>query len=157
MEAYKSKFFEFCDKIDSFLETYPICQTIKEKVHCRLSFIILGLVAILSISSVISLGAALLVNVIAIAYPAICSIKALESSNKDDDSKWLTYWIIFALFSLVESFGYFILKYSHFYYPIKCVFLFVCYYPQTNFAQIIYEKYVTVYLIPLIQKYEKRD
>jgi receptor expression-enhancing protein 5/6 len=38
------------------------------------------------------------------AYPAYCSIRALESTMKDDDTQWLTYWVVFAAFSLVEYF-----------------------------------------------------
>ena len=77
-----------------------VCQKIKEKVNVRLSYIILGLVALLCLSSIISLGAGLFVylvfflvshlfsNIIAIAYPSYMSIKALESDSKADDAKW---------------------------------------------------------------------
>ena len=41
-------------------------------------------------------------------YPAYCSIKALESSVKNDDTQWLTYWVVFAFFSVVEYFADFI-------------------------------------------------
>ena len=34
-----------------------------------------------------------------------CSIKAIESKEKDDDTKWLTYWVTYALFSLLEFFS----------------------------------------------------
>ena len=39
------------------------------------------------------------------AYPAYCSIKALETLNKQDDKKWLTYWVVFAFFSVLEFFA----------------------------------------------------
>ena len=41
-------------------------------------------------------------------YPAYCSIKALESTVKNDDTQWLTYWVVFAAFSVVEYFADFI-------------------------------------------------
>ena len=33
------------------------------------------------------------------------SIKALESSGKDDDTQWLMYWVVFSLFSVLEFFS----------------------------------------------------
>ena len=44
-------------------------------------------------------------NTIGFAYPAYCSIRALESSVKSDDTQWLTYWVVFAAFSVVEYFA----------------------------------------------------
>ena len=47
----------------------------------------------------------LLANTVGFLYPAYCSIKALESSVKKDDTQWLTYWVVFAFFSVVEYFA----------------------------------------------------
>ena len=47
------------------------------------------------------------------------SIKALESVNKDDDTKWLTYWVVFALFSVVEFFSDIIFSWFPFYWLVK--------------------------------------
>lgn len=33
-----------------------------------------------------------------------CSVKAIESTDKSDDTKWLTYWVVYAVFSLMEFF-----------------------------------------------------
>lgn len=32
------------------------------------------------------------------------SVKAIETHGKDDDTKWLTYWVVYATFSLLEFF-----------------------------------------------------
>lgn len=31
-------------------------------------------------------------------------LKAIESPGKDDDTRWLTYWVVYAAFLLVETF-----------------------------------------------------
>ena len=46
-------------------------------------------------------------------YPAYWSIKALETSDVKDDRKWLTYWVVFAFFSVLEYFsGMFLLLFT---------------------------------------------
>merc|ERR1711974_374875 len=35
-------------------------------------------------------------------FPAYMSIKAVQSAGKDDDTQWLTYWIVFGLFTVIE-------------------------------------------------------
>jgi len=47
---------------------------------------------------------------IALRYICLCcyftvnSIKAIESKEKDDDTKWLTYWVVYSTFHLLEFF-----------------------------------------------------
>jgi receptor expression-enhancing protein 5/6 len=64
-------------------------------------------------------AAQLLCNVIGFLYPAYHSIKALESPNKDDDTKWLTYWVVFALLSIIEYFSNILLYWFPFYWLFK--------------------------------------
>ncbi len=48
-----------------------------------------------------------------------CSIKAIESNNKEDDTKWLTYWVVYGLFSVAEFFSDIFLFWFPFYYAGK--------------------------------------
>jgi receptor expression-enhancing protein 5/6 len=64
-------------------------------------------------------AAQLFCNIIGFLYPAYRSIKALESPNKEDDTKWLTYWVVFALFSVIEYFSNILLHWFPFYWLFK--------------------------------------
>lgn len=44
------------------------------------------------------------------------SIKAIESATKDDDTKWLTYWVVYGVFSVAEFFADIFLSWFPFYY-----------------------------------------
>ena len=48
-----------------------------------------------------------------------CRIKAIESLNKEDDTKWLTYWVVYGVFSLGEFFSDIFLYWFPFYYAFK--------------------------------------
>lgn len=44
------------------------------------------------------------------------SIKAIESSSKEDDTTWLTYWVVYGVFSVAEFFSDIFLYWLPFYY-----------------------------------------
>lgn len=46
----------------------------------------------------------------------ISRIKAIESATKDDDTKWLTYWVVYGVFSVAEFFADIFLSWFPFYY-----------------------------------------
>lgn len=101
-----------------------------------------------------------------------CRIKAIESPSKEDDTKWLTYWVVYGVFSLGEFFSDIFLYWFPFYYAFKvrthfwtteqcqiiywslwtltfntlwfqCLFLLWCMAPMSwNGSQIIYNKVV---------------
>lgn len=43
-------------------------------------------------------------------------IKAIESATKEDDTKWLTYWVVYGVFSVAEFFADIFLSWFPFYY-----------------------------------------
>jgi receptor expression-enhancing protein 5/6 len=90
-------------------------------------------------------------TVIGIAYPIFWSIRAIESPDNDDDKQWLTYWVVFALFTVVDMFSGFILKFIPFYFFFKLLFLIWCFLPNFRGASLIYD----VFLIKIFKKYEK--
>lgn len=49
----------------------------------------------------------------------VCRIKAIESPCKEDDTKWLTYWVVYGVFSLGEFFSDIFLYWFPFYYAFK--------------------------------------
>ena len=78
-------------------------------------------------------------NIVGIVYPVYWSIKALESKELDDDEQWLTYWVVFFFFVLIESIFSSFLKWIPFYFFIKLVFLLWLFLPNFRGANFVYE------------------
>lgn len=88
------------------------------------------------------IGASYVTCLIAVAYPAFMTFLALESPDEDDDKQWLTYWVVFGLFSIVDQFAGFILHFIPFYYFIKMSFLIWLFHPSTQGATMVYNNYI---------------
>ncbi|NXI45853.1 REEP6 protein, partial [Galbula dea] len=71
------------------------------------------------------------------------SIKAIESTNKEDDTTWLTYWVVYGVFSIAEFFSDIFLYWFPFYYVGKCLFLVWCMAPVSwNGSQVLYQSFI---------------
>lgn len=56
-------------------------------------------------------------------FLSLFSIKAIESATKEDDTKWLTYWVVYGVFSVAEFFADIFLSWFPFYYIGKVILL----------------------------------
>lgn len=57
-------------------------------------------------------------------YPAYASYKAIRTKNVREYVKWMMYWIVFALFTSIETFtDIFVAFWFPFYYELKILFL----------------------------------
>ena len=81
----------------------------------------------------------LLVQTIGIIYPCYKSVQALKTERKDDDKQWLTYWTVFALFTIADLYAHWILTWVPYYWLVKLCFLIYLFNPVTMGAVQIYE------------------
>jgi len=110
--------------------------------------IVLGAGVLTVIWLAIGVGSSLLCSVICFVYPAYKSFKAVESTRGDDDTQWLTYWIVYSTFNIMEYFTDLLLFWIPMYNLLKCCFLLWCMWPvQNNGSTIVYMKVLRPFLL----------
>lgn len=92
-------------EIEAGLGEFSLLNTIEKKT--RVPKLAMATVTALSVFTVfyVTFGPGLLCNLVGFAYPAYASFKAIESVQKEDDTQWLTYWVVYACFTVIESFS----------------------------------------------------
>jgi len=143
-------------KADEFLAAYPtLCQydrlrDIEKKTGYSKVYWALGAVALILTFILSAGGTKLMSDIFGFAYPAYMSFKAIDSSDPIDDTQWLTYWVVFSLFSISENLFSFLVSWIPFYYIIKCGFFLWLYHPKFMGAGLVYNKVVKPYAMPYL-------
>lgn len=137
-QQYKKSLDDYLRK-DTFLA--PYLATMEKKTGVSRVYIFVGAVSVLLIYLLFGSYAGFLSHLITLVYPALETLRALESLNKDDDRKWLTYWLIFGMLGTMEFFTETVLQYLPFYHLVKTAFQIWMFAPTpNNGSEVLYEK-----------------
>jgi len=153
-DLYQAQAKFFLEEFDKRLVKYDMVENLHKKTGIKRAYLVLG-VGLFAFSFLLfGFGAGPLCNIVGYAYPLYASFKAINSDRKDDDSQWLTYWVVFAFFSLIESFADVFLFWIPMYHFLKMAFLLWCYLPQWEGALLIYKKFIDPYLEKAVPELE---
>lgn len=142
----------FSKKLDSMLQeknrATDILNKLQKSTGIKKLYIAQGLLGVFALYMIIGHFAELICNFVGFIYPAYCSIHALESPHKQDDAKWLTYWVVYALFATVEFFSNIIFRWFPLYWLVKISFLIWCFLPiSSNGSMVIYHKFIRPFFL----------
>ncbi|OAF64847.1 Receptor expression-enhancing protein 6 [Intoshia linei] len=143
--------------IDSMLEkenTFTnVLGLIEKKIGIKKQHSFFAMVVIMASYIICGQGSNFILYLIGFAYPAFKSIKAIESTNKDDDTKWLTYWVTTGTIGLLEYFTDIVFFWIPMYNIFKLIFLAYLMAPiENNGSMFIYKSIIR----PFFLKHEKK-
>ncbi|PGH10133.1 protein yop1 [Polytolypa hystricis UAMH7299] len=128
-------------QIDKELSKYPVLNNLERQTSVPKVYAFLGLVGIYFFLVFFNIAGALLVNLAGFIIPGYYSLQALFSATKADDTQWLTYWVVFAFFSVLET-AISAAYWFPFYYLFKLIITLWLALPQTSGAQIVFNSFI---------------
>jgi len=96
-------------------------------------------------------------TVVGFLYPLYQSLKVIENPTLPLLNQWLTYWIVYGVFTMVESFSDTALSWIPLYYPFKLGFLLWCFLPQYLGALTVYKRFLYPLFTWLKQEIEEPE
>jgi receptor expression-enhancing protein 5/6 len=109
-------------------------------------YIVVGTIFLFAVGTILAVGVGSLTSIVGFVYPAFKSFQAIETKSKGDDTQWLVYWVIFAFFTIAETFVDYLLYWIPFYFAFKLAFLLWCMLPQTKGAKFLYDSFLKDFL-----------
>lgn len=85
-------------------------------------------------------GGQLLSNLAGVALPTYYSLMAIETTGSADDTRLLTYWVVYGTMTIFEYWSNTILYWIPFYWLLALVFRLWLVLPQFNGAALVYAK-----------------
>jgi receptor expression-enhancing protein 5/6 len=137
-----STFQYYMAQLDKELSKYPTLNKLEQQLGGLVpkAHGVVGVLAVFSLFVFFNVFAAFLTNLLGWGLPAYLSMKALETPGHDDDTQWLTYWVIFGGFNFLESISGLLVSWFPYYFTFKTIFILYLILPQTRGATVVYAK-----------------
>jgi len=127
--------------IDKELSKYKVLNDAEKQTGVPKVYAFLGLIGVYFFFIFFNIGGQLLTNLAGFIIPGYYSLEALFSTAKTDDTQWLTYWVVFAFFTVFES-AISAVYWFPFYYTFKFILTLWLALPQTGGAQVVFRSFI---------------
>lgn len=148
MSSPQDRVQQYVNQLDKELSKYPALNNLEKSTSVPKAYAVIGVVTLYFFLIIFNLGGQLLTNIAGFAIPGYYSLEALFTASKNDDTQWLTYWVVFSLFTVVESLVS-VVYWFPFYYTFKFVFLLWLSLPSFKGAEVVFRSLI----VPVFGKY----
>ena len=145
------QFNQVIETLNNHTKNVPGIKDVAAAAGVTAGHVTLGLLGLLTGFMLFGFGADLITDVIGMFYPMYMSFKALESKGGDDDKLWLTYWVVFAVWKVLDEWVYFLFSWIPCYFTVKLGILIFLFHPQYKGAVLIYDSLIR----PWVLKHQK--
>ncbi|KAL8796043.1 MAG: hypothetical protein Q9195_001619 [Heterodermia aff. obscurata] len=128
-------------QIDKELSKYPALNNLEKQTSIPKVYAFLGLLGTYFFLIFFNIAGEFLVNFAGFIIPGYYSLDALFSASKTDDTQWLTYWVVYAFLTVLESVVSAVYWFP-FYYTFKFVLVLWMALPQFSGAQIVFRSFI---------------
>ena len=90
----------------------------------------------------LDVAAPYLTSLLVTIYPMIKTLSLFDTLSEKESKQWLTYWVIFGVFTWIDHFDELILSWIPYYYAIKLSVLITMFHPEILGATILYDTYI---------------
>ncbi|KAI0490860.1 TB2/DP1, HVA22 family-domain-containing protein [Xylaria cf. heliscus] len=132
---------QYISQLDRELSKYPVLTNLEKQFAIPKVYAVIGVATLYFFFIIFNLGGQLLTNFAGFVVPGYYSLAALFSTSKADDTQWLTYWVVFAFFTVIESIIS-VVYWFPFYYTFKFIFLLWLSLPAFGGAQIVFRSFM---------------
>ena len=140
MDQLKKTIAEKTAILDRYGDQIPPLQDFAKAVGVNSGALICVAVFFFSLILLLLKGFAIAITALTVLYPALQSVRAIESKSTDDDKYWLTYWMVFGFLDVSETFLPFVFYFIPYFQYLKFgAFVWMIFF---NGAQTIYESVI---------------
>ncbi|KAI6251560.1 hypothetical protein HI914_00660 [Erysiphe necator] len=141
MSTFQDRVQVYVSRIDKELSKYPALNNLEKQTSVPKVYAFLGVIATYFAFIFFNLGGQLLTNIAGFVIPGYYSLEALFSVSKNDDTQWLTYWVVFSFLNVFES-AVSVVYWFPFYYTFKFIFVLWLALPITSGAQLVFKSFI---------------
>ncbi|GAO17022.1 uncharacterized protein UV8b_03166 [Ustilaginoidea virens] len=131
----------YITSLNNELSKYPAFDNLEKQTGLPKAYAVIAVGVLYFLFIIFNLGGQLLTNLAGFVIPGYYSLNALFTASKDDDTQWLTYWVVFSFFTVLESF-FNIVYWFPFYFVFKFIFLLWLSLPAFRGAEIIFRSFL---------------
>lgn len=145
--SFQDKAMNMVSQLDKELTKYPALNNLEKQTGVPKVYVVGGAGAVYFFLIFLNYGGQFFTNLAGFLIPGYYSMQALFTASKVDDAQWLTYWIVFAFLSVLES-AFSVTYWLPFYYVFKFALILWLGLPQFSGASVLFRSF----LQPLLAK-----
>lgn len=137
---YKETLYKYQSRFNTELNKFPALKELEQRSQIPKSYLVIGVVGVYLLLVWLNIGGigGFFANLASVGIAGYYSLEALETEGKADDTQFLTYWVVYAAFTILEFWSSFILYWIPGYWLFKTIFFLWLGLPAFSGARYVY-------------------